>query len=158
MANNKRMWWYVLGVLVVVILFVVLARQNAIAPSGYPTASPSASVSVSASPTPRHTVTPAPTAGIPVSYNEALVQYVNRRIQFDQYCQAIPSSTVFKNNTTIMLDNRSGDARTVAVGGTQYYLTGYGWRIVTLYSRTLPKTDYLDCGSARNVGTILIQP
>jgi hypothetical protein len=57
-----------------------------------------------------------------------------------------------------MLDNRSGDSRTFAVGGVFYTLPGYGWRIVTPTSTALPATLYLDCGSARNVGTLKLQP
>lgn len=57
-----------------------------------------------------------------------------------------------------MLDNRSGDARTFAVGGVFYSIDGYGWKIVTPSAKTLPATVYLDCGSARNVGTLLLQP
>lgn len=63
-----------------------------------------------------------------------------------------------KNGTSIMLDNRSGDARTFAVGGVFYSIAGYGWKVVTPSSKTLPATMYLDCGSARNVGTIMLQP
>jgi hypothetical protein len=63
-----------------------------------------------------------------------------------------------KNGTSVMLDNRSGDARTFAVGGVFYSIAGYGWKIVTPTSKDLPATLYLDCGSARNVGTLLLQP
>ncbi len=101
---------------------------------------------------------PAPSGqALPLSYSKAVNAYTNRRIQFDMYCQAIPSQTTFKNGTRVMLDNRSGDARNIKIGNDTYYLSGYGWRIVTLYSSTLPKTLSINCGSAVNVGTILLQ-
>ena len=91
---------------------------------------------------------------MPQTYAQALARYQNARVQFDAYCQAIPVSLVFKNGATIMLDNRSGDGRIVAVAGVQYNLAGYGWRIITLSSKTLPADQPIDCGSARNVSII----
>jgi len=56
-----------------------------------------------------------------------------------------------------MFDNRSGDARYIKVGDQVYQLAGYGYKILTLTSPVLPKTLLLDCGSAVNVGQILLQ-
>lgn len=94
---------------------------------------------------------------MPTNYNAALKQYGNRRIQFDMYCQAVPVNSTYKVGSYLMLDNRSGDARIITVNKIQYRLAGYGWKIITLESKTLPATWVLDCGSAVNVGTILIQ-
>lgn len=95
----------------------------------------------------------------PAQYSAAVKQYEGKRIQFDMYCQAIPTSLVFKNGTSVMLDNRSGDARTIKIGNTSYYLAGYGWKIVTLSvaSSQLPATLWINCGSAVNVSKILLQ-
>ena len=92
-----------------------------------------------------------------VTYTNLVKTYTNKRIQFDINCQAIPNNVTYKSGTTIMLDNRSGDARTISVGSTKYQLAGYGYAIITLYSKTLPKDLYLNCGSAVNVGKILLQ-
>ncbi len=134
---------------------------NNLNPTLSSSASPSASPVVSSTPvasgkatpkvSPRATSTPA------VVYSQLISQYAGRRIQFDQYCQADPRSTTFKNNTSIMLDNRSGDARIVTVGGVQHSLSGYGYKIITLSSSVLPKTLTINCGAAVNVGTILLQ-
>lgn len=62
-----------------------------------------------------------------------------------------------KSGTSIMLDNRSGDARTIKVGDQTFQFSGYGYRILTLSSPVLPKTLMLSCGSAVNVGQILLQ-
>ena len=121
-------------------------------PSVTPTPTPSASVSA----TPKPGVSIKPTS-MPASYTDAVKQYANQRIQFDMYCQAKPVNATYKSGTGIMLDNRSGDARIIAVGGVQYHLAGYGWTIIVPQPRTLPATLAVDCGAARNVSAILIQ-
>jgi drug/metabolite transporter (DMT)-like permease len=98
-----------------------------------------------------------PGASSPQAYTTAVNTYLGARIQFDMYCQAQPTSLVFKSPATIMLDNRSGDARIIKVGGTSYSLAGYGWRIITVSSSTLPANIPIDCGSAKNVSYIKLQ-
>jgi hypothetical protein len=102
---------------------------------------------------------PLSTKSSAAAYSTAVKQYEGRRIQFDMYCQAIPTSLVFKNGVSLMLDNRSGDARTITIGGTPYYLAGYGWKVVTLSvsASQLPKTLSINCGSAVNVSHILLE-
>ncbi len=91
------------------------------------------------------------------TYNQLLKDFIGRRVQFDARCQAIPSDLTYKNGTQVMFDNRSGDARWISVGGAEYYLSGYGYKILTLSSKSLPKDLYINCGSAVNVGQILLQ-
>lgn len=91
------------------------------------------------------------------TYTQLVKEYEGRRIQFDINCQAVPSSSAYKNGTKIMFDNRSGDARTITVGGVQYNILGYGYKILTLSSQTLPETILLSCGAAVNVGQVLLQ-
>ncbi len=91
------------------------------------------------------------------AYSTAVAKYQGKRIQFDMYCQAIPTSLVFKSPATIMLDNRSGDARIIMIGTHTYYLAGYGWQIVTLSSSTLPATLWINCGSAVNVSKVVLE-
>ena len=91
------------------------------------------------------------------AYSEVVKQYAGKHIQFDANCQAIPTQTTFKNGTAVLFDNRSGDARTIKIGDVSYSFPGYGYKILTLSSSTLPKTLNLNCGSAVNVGSILIQ-
>jgi hypothetical protein len=92
-----------------------------------------------------------------VTYTNLVNTYANKRIQFDMNCQAVPNNITYKSGTTIMLDNRSGDARVISVGGIKYQLSGYGYAIVTLYGQTLPKQLFINCGAAVNVGVILLQ-
>lgn len=147
---SRRHLSYGLVVLAAAALAIVLVRNG---PGMVPGA-------VSPTPTP---VSGSPAAGqrpaekVPADYGAAVTQYEGRRIQFGQYCNAIPTSVTYKNGTSIMLDNRSGEARHVKVGPTAYNLAGYGWRVITLTSKSLPSTLLLDCGASRNVGTILLQ-
>ena len=108
------------------------------------------------------TSTPLPKSGATgssgkLTYDQAVKQFEGRRVQFDAMCQAIPNNFTVKNGTQIMLDNRSGDARWVSLNNFGYHLSGYGFTIVTMSSKNLPLNVLIDCGSAQNVGQILIQ-
>lgn len=158
--ENKRLWYVVIAVAILVVLAVLLRGTGEWSGSqsqstATPTVSPSVSASATPSVSPKTTIKPVPA---PSSYGEAVKQYETRRIQFDMYCQANPVNNTYKNGTSIMLDNRSGDARIITVGGVQYRLDGYGWKIITLSSKTLPATLAVDCGAGRNVSKILLQP
>ncbi|MBI1866479.1 MAG: hypothetical protein HY005_00160 [Candidatus Staskawiczbacteria bacterium] len=93
----------------------------------------------------------------PISYANALVKYANKRIQLDPMCQAYPSKITYKDNTGIMIDNRSPKTRTVKVG-TTFTVKPWGFKIVVLPDVLLePKTIMVDCDQSRNVATILVQ-
>ena len=153
-AMLKKYWFLVAIAVVMTFLFL---RGG-----GYEGGGPLSSVSPTATPAkakykaPGVTKYPTPLPSVS-GYSEAVKQYEGRRIQFDQYCQANPVSSTYKNGTTIMLDNRSGDPRIVQVDGKSYNLAGYGYKLVSLSSTTLPQTYTLNCGSAVNVGKILLQ-
>jgi ABC-type cobalt transport system substrate-binding protein len=104
-------------------------------------------------PTTKPVVTPA----VKMSYTNAVAQYGSNRIQFGANCQATPASATYKNNTSVVLDNRSGAARSIDIDGTVYKIPAYDYAIATVYSNTLPKTVLVDCGNQQNVATILIQ-
>ncbi len=138
MTKREKIKWFVVAGIVVVIALVALklTRWN------------------------KENENPAPlsgTANQTQTYTKLVAQYSTRRIQFDALCQAIPKNPTYKNGTQVMFDNRSGDARTITIGGVKYYFPGYGYKILTMYSSTLPKTIYLSCGTAVNVGQILLQ-
>jgi hypothetical protein len=161
MKQNQKIFAYTLGAIVVLAVVVWLANKPAVVPMTSPSPSVSAQASVSVSPTPSSAAkaTVAPAAAMPKSYGDAVTAYQGARLQFDMYCQATPRTAVFKNGATIMIDNRSGDARTIKVNGISYALAGYGWRIITLAlpQSKLPATLDVDCGTAQNVGTITLQ-
>ena len=92
-----------------------------------------------------------------ISYQDALIKYADRRIQLDEACQAHPSNVTYKDNTGIMIDNRSAKTRTVKIG-TAFTIKPYGFKIVVLPDTYLKsKTILVDCDQSQNVATILIQ-
>lgn len=98
--------------------------------------------------------------GVPaevISYANALVKYATRRIQLDTACQAYPNNITYKDNTGIMIDNRSPQTRTVKVG-TPFTIKPWGFKIVVLPDVYLQsKTLLVDCDQSQNVATILVQ-
>ncbi len=92
-----------------------------------------------------------------LKYENALQQFAGRVVQFDELCQAHPANMTVKNGTAVMFDNRSGDARWFTLNGSGYHLKGYSYTVVTLSGKKLPLNLVIDCGSAKNVGQILIQ-
>lgn len=95
-------------------------------------------------------------AAVTLSYQQALEQYKDKRIQFDNSCASTPKVVTYKDNTGIMLDNRSATTRTIKVG-TAYTVKGYGFKIITLPNITTQKTFLVDCDGQQNVATILVQ-
>ena len=142
MKNNKNALLF-LGIMAVLIAVIFIFR-------GFSTTDEAATTDQSGV-----TETTKPAAKIP-TYNQALVLYKDKRIQLDTTCQASPNVLTFKNNTKIMIDNRSPKTRIVKVGSTMN-INPWGFKIVTLYSANLPATWYVDCDGSQNVATILIQ-
>jgi hypothetical protein len=96
-------------------------------------------------------------AAVQISYMDALVKYADRRIQLDKTCQAHPNFVTYKNNTGIMIDNRSAETRTIQIG-TTFTIKPWGFKIVVLPDVYLKsKTILVDCGQYQNVATILVQ-
>jgi len=96
-------------------------------------------------------------AAAPIAYNAALVKYADRRIQLDTICQAHPNKVTYKDNTGIMIDNRSAKTRTIKVG-TTFTIKPWGFKIVVLPDVYLAsKTLLVDCDGYQNVATILVQ-
>jgi len=92
-----------------------------------------------------------------ISYANALVKYADRRIQLDSMCQAHPNTVAYKDNTGIMIDNRSSQTRTVKVG-TTFTIKPWGFKIVVLPDVYLDvKTILVDCDGSQNVATVLVQ-
>ena len=92
-----------------------------------------------------------------ISYADALVKYADRRIQLDPMCQAHPNNITYKDNTGIMIDNRSEKTRTIKIGAT-FTIKPWGFKIVVLPDVYLKTTTILvDCDQSQNVATILIQ-
>ena len=107
--------------------------------------------------TPSTSSTPIPVVTSTLSYSQLVAQYGSNRIQFNQDCQASPSSMVLKNSTGILLDNRSNKTQVISLNGSSYTLVPYGYRVVTVSSSTLPKVLGVSCNGSVNTGTINLQ-
>ncbi len=158
----KAIWW-IIGVILAILVIWWIAKGDSYDATATPTYSGTPAVTATNSASPLATadatisgVGPSGTA-TNATYSALVTQYAGKRIQFDAGCQAIPKTAVFKTGTKVMFDNRSGDARTIVINGTSYSFPGYGYKVITLSSTTLPKTFMIDCGSAQNTGTITIE-
>lgn len=154
--------WYVVGVLAALVAVAIVVRGRT---ASAPVESPSPTPTIEA-PTPTPTPTPKPVVRVkktptPVpapTYAEVAQQYTGRRIQFDAYCEVMPTESTFLVGTDVLMDNRSPDDRVIKIGGEEHGLRGYGWKVVTMTATELPATLAIDCGTAKNVGKIVIEP
>lgn len=151
--NNSNTWiWVVVIIIVAGILFFVFRSKQVISPVT------TEDTNTTTEPASVQDVGQTIGAGaVSISYANALVKYADRRIQLDRTCQARPNNVTYKDNTGIMIDNRSPQTRTVKVGAT-YTIKPYGFKIVVLPDIYLKsKTIFVDCDKYQNVATILVQ-
>ncbi len=108
----------------------------------------------------KKTVVPIASQPVTMSYQKALETYKdNLRLQLSgaDFCQVSPNNVMYKNGTSIMIDNRSANTRNIKIGSNAYSIEGYGFKIVRLSSATLPATLIMDCGTQQNIAKILLQ-
>jgi len=152
---KKNQWLLLIVVVLVAVLgYWLMGGGGKLAGDFFasPTASPSPSPTAKA-----YKPGSSPVATPSKSYSDLVKEYEGRIIQFGDRCQVTPLNPTYKNGTSIMLDNRSSEARTVKVGDKSYNLQGYGYWIINLSSSSLPKELSINCGAALNVGKILLQ-
>lgn len=103
-----------------------------------------------ATPAPQASRVPAKaTPGPSLTYEQAIQQYGNLRIQINEKCQFTPGSLTLKKGTKVMLDNRSKETKTLNIGSETITLPGYNWRIITVTTNNpLPYDLGIDCRSA----------
>ncbi len=165
--SSNAVWW-ILGIIVVIVLIIVgvraheksvanMAAMNAAQTSGTTSGDTSAIVpteDVSAGSV--HAGTTVATPGI--TYQEALVDYQNARIQFDASCNATPANDTWKSGTNVMLDNRSANTLNLHLGTIgNISIKPWGFKIVNLAGSPLPATVLIDCGANQNEATVLLQ-
>lgn len=160
MKNNNKIIWIILAVIVIVLVIILVKKS----PSGddmMGDTTNGSDTALEASEDVSEGSVNAPTSGsspaVTIAYAEALVKYKDRRIQFNDACAATPNTVTYKDNTGIMLDNRSAQSRTIKVG-TTYTVKGYGFKIITLPDIYLKSSTLLvDCDKQQNVATVLVQ-
>lgn len=152
-------------VAIVVIGWFAMSAFNT--PAGTETGTPGTQKATTTAPVAKTTTTVAKKAVVPIasqpvtmSYQKALETYKdNLRLQLSgaDFCQVSPNNVMYKNGTSIMIDNRSANTRNIKIGSTSYSIEGYGFKIVKLSSTTLPATLLMDCGTQQNIAKILLQ-
>jgi hypothetical protein len=156
--SKKYLWGAVILVVLLVAVGIMLKSDTSLAPQGSPSASPNAgTMPLSPTPSKAPAASGKPSAVAPgMSYDSALKMYEGKRIQFDEFCQASPNALVVKSGSSIMFDNRSGDARWISLDGVGFYISGHGFRIIPMTPKSVPHTTIMGCGSATSVGKITI--
>lgn len=154
--NQKTIWAIIIVVVVALVIFFISRDKGSVnieTPVTENTQTTETTNGVTGQTTSKNkTITPVSST----SYENALAQYRDRRIQLGTDCQATPSNVTYKNGTSIMVDNRSTETRTVRVGS-NYTIAPWSFKIINLTSSTIPATWLVDCGAQQNVATILIQ-
>ena len=155
---NKKIWLAIAIAVVVAVVYMWTGKgpsfvsDQSANPSPSPSSSPTQQTAKSSV---KKTGDTAPSST--KTYSELVKEYEGRRIQFDDRCQVLPLNPVYKNGTSIMLDNRANTARVIKIGSTSYSLSSLGYKVVTLNSSSLPQELSVTCGSSGNVGKILLQ-
>ena len=162
---KKNPWPYIvvlIAAVVIVLIFMFIARQNEFIEGPLQTAQPDANTPAEAetvidsgNATATQPTTAPATSNL--TYAQAVKQYEGRRIQFNEQCGAQPSTMTLKRGTAVMFDNRWSGGRWITIDGKRYYLKGFGFTIITLTSQTLPHTVHIDCQTLKNVAQILLQ-
>jgi len=154
MEKKNNVWiWIVVVVLVAVILFFVFYKNEVVI---IPTEDTQTTETTNIESKQDLTETTG-VGAVSISYADALLKYEDRRIQLDELCQAHPNTVTYKDNTGIMIDNRSPLSMNIKVG-TNYNIKPWGFKIVVLPDIYLTsKTLLVDCNESQNVATILVQ-
>ena len=157
--ENKKTIWIVIGVIVLIAIALLVWKMKATPVVTDPTpiagetpVDGTQDVEQGTAPTTAGAVAP-----VTMSYQAALTKYADRRLQINSECQSFPNTVTYKDNTGIMIDNRSSKTITVKVG-TTFTIKPYGFKIVVLpdiYLKT--KTLLVDCDKMQNVATVLVQ-
>jgi hypothetical protein len=151
--NKYNVWIWVVIAVIIIVLFFVFYNKKAVVPVTTENSVPTTTEIESSQDLSETTGLGA----VSISYTNALVKYADRRIQLDESCQAHPNNVTYKDNTGIMIDNRSSKTLTVKVG-TNFTIKPWGFKIIVLPNIYLTsKTLLVDCNKSQNVATVLIQ-
>lgn len=95
-----------------------------------------------------------------MKYEDALEKYSTSRLQFNG-CVAAPAKFTYKNNVTLMFDNRNSSAITVYLDGKANTISALSYKLITLSSKDLPHTVKIDCaisGTTKyNIASVTLQ-
>ena len=149
--DQQNLMWAILVVVGVIAAIMLIKKGNE--PLEYETQQPKTTTKNQTTTTSPVVKAPAPSS----AYTQAVAKYKDRRIQFDEHCVATPNNMTFKNPVTLMLDNRSGRPAKIVISSVSYYLSAWGYKIITINQSSLPKNLLVDCNTSQNVAQILMQ-
>jgi len=90
-------------------------------------------------------------------YHEALGIYTGRRIEVSNTCQMMPNNMTFKNDTKVMIDNRSPSIKTIRIGKTTTTIKENGFKILNLTVSKPPARLGVDCDGLKNIASITLE-
>jgi len=155
--NKYNVWIWVVIAVIIIVLFFVFFNKQAVVPVTTENSVPTTTTTTTAIESSQDLSETTGVGAVSIAYTDALVKYADRRIQLDESCQAYPNNVTYKDNTGIMIDNRSPKTLTVKVG-TTFTIKPWGFKIVVLPNIYLTsKTLLVDCNKSQNVATVLIQ-
>ena len=164
--NNSNMWiWGIVIVVILIALFFILRSSQTTAPAGAgTTATTTTTTTTTAATLPPSVQDTSGTTGAGVgsiAYSDALVKYAGRIIELDDSCQVPRQDSVvtYKDNSGIMIDNRSASPRTVTVGTQSFTMQPYTFKIIVLpdVATGTIKSIFVGCDDSQNVATIIVQ-
>lgn len=88
-----------------------------------------------------------------VSYSDFVMMYSDKRIQFNDACQATPASISFSVGDSVIFDNRSENLQAVRFIDDLYALPPLHVRVFKLTQQGIFD---IDCGSSKNVAKIIV--
>lgn len=98
----------------------------------------------------------------PDTYQIALDNYRDHRLQFDNCTAGIPATATFKGGTTIMVEGKSYDPQIIYLGKQEIELAGFDFALVTLPKVREKQTIYVGCAvndmRYYNVATVSVYP
>ncbi len=143
------------GIILIVAIVAIALEYKAASPIVTPEPIlPNIATTTPSAKTPTKTVTK--TTGT-LTYEQALAKYEGYMLQFNTQCQSNPTRKTVKNNTTLMLDNRTSTKKTITIDGKVYSVPAYGYSLANFSNSKLPHVSTINCGSQNNVAQVTIQ-
>lgn len=156
-VKNKNLWIGA-GALIIILIVIFAVRSNKF--HMYGTAdinNPDALEVTEDTSAGSVNTTPTTTKAVRLKYADALVTYKDRRIQIDDICRLNPDTVAYKNNTNVMIDNRSKESKTLKIADRTIIIKGYGFKIVNISATKFPSNILVECDTHHNVATITVQ-
>lgn len=153
--SKKTIVWIIIIVVVVLGAWLLSKKLTGKSLGEFIGLSPTPSSSPTPTPKALRKATPTPVVTPSITYEQALIQYADRKIQFNEKCQGIPGQMSLKAGQKLLIDNRSNDQKTLTFDNQTYTLPAYNWRIITvLAAKALPYNLGVTCNSSNGTSML----